>query len=341
MLSFEELRSLWEPYDLPFPEELTPLGKGHMCQSYRVWSGGNEYVLRVRPQAFGPRELGADHAFLAFLSHWNLAVPRVIQRGDGKSYGLATWGQYYELHSYIPHDDVVGDGQFRRFTPLLAAFLGRFHEASRSYSGSLDKPVYAGNIPIGFFAKYFDGPLRWGVRRYLKCAQGREGREGEELFWRTRELAFTLVELREQMCQFYSTMERLVNHNDFCGQNLLRRGEDIVGLVDFDLASTGPCCVDLVELLHGSLVWDENHWDYWGLHPEGRVRVSQGVRDHILYKEAGGLGSVNWPMIKIMLKAKLISLVFYPAYDVAASLEDRLEITYRLRRTLEEIDRLL
>ncbi len=312
---------------------------GNIGSNYYIKSSRGDFVLRIRDSGFTPQQVASDHDFLLFLREHGFPSPGIVSQKDGTTFGIDENKRTYELQEFIPHEKTAAEKSYSEISSGLAGFLGQYQVLSRDFPREIKKMDYLGEIPLGFWEKYFRGPLAKGQSRYLHSAQNIGGETGRELEEKTTFLADELEKIKQKVGGFYQDLPRIVNHNDFYGNNILFRGEEIVGLVDFDFCSTDIFYIDLIELLHGSVIWWDGEEKFWGLHPEGVIRREQGLRDLEIYLEQGPGLEISEEVIADLLKTKVISLIFYPAFDLASGAEQRLEITRRVEKTLSELDK--
>jgi len=320
--------------------KVSPIKAGHIGNNFKVSSGRGNFVLKIRHPQFSQEMVLADHSFLGFLKKNEFPVPQIITKRNGETCGITDDKRVFELQEYIQHNASAEDKSYGEISGDLANFLGGYHALARKFPGEILKMDYLGDIPLGFWEKYFSGPLERGRERYLRTARNAGGAIGEELKDRTFFLAARLEGIKKKMEGSYKQISSLINHNDFYGNNILFQGDKIAGLVDFDFCSTGIFYIDLIELLHGSVIWQDGEEKYWGLHPEGRVRLEQGKRDLGYYLESGPELEVDMEILRELLKTKIISLAWYPAFDMVQGAGDRLEVLKRLEKTIKEIDKL-
>jgi len=328
-------------YDLP-RENLTisRIKKGHIGSNFKVCSKRGAFVLRIRHPQFSKEMVLEDHSFLGFLRKNEFPVPQIIANRKGETCGITEEKKVFELQEFIPHNSTAEEKSYAEISGKLAGFLGKYHALAGKFPREISKMAYLGEIPLGFWEKYFSGPLEKGRERYLQTARNARGEICREIKDRTFSLADRLEGIKKKLEVTYPELPRLVNHNDFYGNNILFQGEKIAGLVDFDFCSTGIFYIDLIELLHGSMVWQDGEEKYWGLHPEGRVRLDQGRRDLEHYLESGPGFEVDMEILKELLISKIISLAWYPAFDIVQGEDARLQVLKRLDRTIKEIDKL-
>lgn len=338
----EKAKLLIKEYDIPGEElSLIPIKTGHIGDTYKVSTKNGNFVLRIRHPGFTGQHVSSDHAFLKYLKEKGFPVPGICCQKDGKTHGLTEDKRIFELQEFIPHNSNLDDKSIRKVSSQLASFLGEYHGLAQSYPGDMVKMRYLGEIPLGFWEKYFLGPLEKGMERYERAGDEAGGKTGKELKTLTVFLGEELKKIQKNLERTYKEIPRLINHNDFYGNNILFQGEKIAGLVDFDFCATGIFYIDLMELLHGSMIWEDGEEGFWGLHPEGKIRVEQGRKDLALYGEkVPGLPIEN-DVLRDLLKVKVISLAWYPAFDLVDDAENRLEVAHRVKITLEEIEKFL
>jgi len=336
----ERVKNLLKDYDFSGEEiSLIPIKTGHIGENYKVLTPRGDFVLRIRHPEYTAEHVSADHAFLIYLKQKGFPVPGICGLINGKTHGFTEDQRVFELQEFIPHNQNLDDKSISEVSSKLAIFLGEFHNLSKEYPEKIEKMPCLGEIPLGFWEKYFSGPLEKGMERYERAGDEEGNKTGKELKEKTSFLGEELKNIQENLDGIYNEIPRLINHNDFYGNNILFQGEKIAGLVDFDFCSTGIFYIDLIELLHGSMVWEDGEEGFWGLHPEGKTRMEQGRKDLDLYREKVPDLPVNNDLLRDLLKAKVISLAWYPAFDLFEDAENRLEVCRRLEKAIIEIDK--
>lgn len=324
----DEVHDCLRAFDVQ-PDSVSRISSGNICDVYEVRTGDRTHVLRIRPSAFRPQHIRADHAVLRHVRAAGFPVPAVRTADSGETVVPVGCRRFAELLGYIPHDASL-DGLSRDddWTPA-ARFLGQYHRLTRGVSLAAAKPDYVGVIPVSVEEKYFRGPLSRGIAHYLDTQD--------------RELAALAGELGERLeadlpllCTMRST-PRVVVHNDFCDDNILVRDGEPVGLIDFDFCLNGSHLVDLVEGLHGATVWSPADMRYWGLGTDGAINEEGGARFLAAYEEASGI-RCDPRLVLQMLRIKVLSLVFYPGFCTAETVEDKRETLRRARRTLKVME---
>ncbi len=147
-----------------------------------------------------------------------------------------------------------------------------------------------------------------------------------------------LEKLQKEFNNKIKNHKLLVNHNDFFGNNILFKNNKISGLVDFDFCNSGIYYVDLIEALHGSMVWDNNEMKYLGISENGDIRLKTAEENLKQYfnKNPGFIYDGKF-LIKFLI-AKIISLAFYPAFDFFSSLEDKIEGFNRRKKVIKNLE---
>jgi hypothetical protein len=93
-----------------------------------------------------------------------------------------------------------------------------------------------------------------------------------------------------------------------------------------------------VELIHGSLIWNNEHMKYWGLDPEGKIRINHSKNDLRLYFSKYSNYNFDFSLFKDFIVAKIISLAFNPNFDFVEEIDDRIEVLFRLKKTIQNIN---
>jgi aminoglycoside phosphotransferase (APT) family kinase protein len=325
-------------------QSIQPLRAGNTTDKYRVISDKNAFVLRIRSAGFSKEALAADHRFMIYLREHDVPVPRIVRTTDNETY-VEEDGRLYELQSAIPHDGNLEDFEFSSVSNDLFDVLGEFHRVSGTYSETIEKPPYLGGtlIPIEPTEKYFHGPGQYGVPRYL-AAVGDLTRTQRSQFERDiRHLQAYLGTVYEAYQRKRMVFPVLVNHNDFYGNNILFHKGSISGIVDFDFCRSGLYVIDLVEALHGSLVWHDEAARYLGITEGGDIRVDLARENLRRYFNHNPDFPYDGEFMVKFLIAKIISLPWYPAIDFFHTIDEKLEGFRRMKvviRKLEEVHEL-
>ncbi|MFP3897312.1 MAG: phosphotransferase enzyme family protein [Anaerolineales bacterium] len=327
-------------YDMAI-QDIQPMHAGNTTDKYRVMTDTNTFVLRIRSAGFNRRALSADHRFMSYLHEHNVPVPRIIRTMDDGTF-VEDDGALYELQSAIPHDGNLGDFEFPSVANDLFDVLGAFHRVSSTYPETIEKPPYLGDslIPIGPAEKYFYGPQQYGVPRYLA--------ERDNLMRAQRaQFERDIRRFQAYLDTVYAAYQRrrmvfpmLINHNDFYGNNVLFYNGSISGIVDFDFCRSGLYVIDLIEALHGSMVWHSEAARYLGITEKGDIRVDLARENLRRYFNHNPDFAYDGEFIIKFLIAKIISLAWYPAIDFFPTIDEKLEGFRRMKaviRRLEEV----
>lgn len=114
-------------------------------------------------------------------------------------------------------------------------------------------------------------------------------------------------------------------------------GGRLVGLIDFDFCTTDVYYLDLVEALHYSALLRRSEKRYFGLPPNGEIRVAHAVDDlRAYFRENPDLG-YDGALLAQLLMAKIISLALFPLFELYPQVEERLEMYRRVRRVVESL----
>jgi aminoglycoside phosphotransferase (APT) family kinase protein len=322
-------------------QNIEPMRAGNTTDKYRVVTNKNSFVLRIRSAGFNQEALSADHRFMVYLHMHNIPVPRIIRTTDNGT-SIEDDGALYELQSAIPHDGNLDDFEFSSVSNDLFEILGEFHQVSSTYPEVIDKPPYLGDslIPIGHTEKYFHGPRQYGVPRYLAVvgdltrAQRSQFERDIQYFQAYLE---TVYKAYQRKCMAFPI---LVNHNDFYGNNILFHKGSISGIVDFDFCRSGLYIIDLIEALHGSMVWHNEAARYLGITEKGDIRADLAQENLQRYFNHNPDFPYDGEFIIKFLIAKIISLPWYPAVDFFHTIDEKLEGFRRMKvviRKLEEV----
>lgn len=278
---------------------------------------------------------------MIYLHEQNVPVPRIIRTMDNGTY-VEDDGTLYELQSAISHDRNLGDFEFTSVANDLFDVLGAFHRVSNTYPEAIEKSPYLGDtlIPIGYAEKYFCGPQQYGVPRYLREMDNLTRGQRSQFERDIRHFQAYLDKVYEAYQRKRMAFPMLINHNDFYGNNILFHEGSISGIVDFDFCRSDLYVIDLIEAVHGSMVWHDEASRYLGITEKGDIRADL-TRENLrrYFKHNPDFPYDGEFMIKFLI-AKIISLSWYPAIDFFPTIDEKLEAFRRMKvviRRLEEV----
>jgi predicted ester cyclase len=288
--------------------------------------------------------IGDDHRLMRHLFANGVPVPELVETSDGAT-ALVRDGELIELQSWIEHDSDLSGFEFPAVSTKLCAALGTFHRAARRFNRVIHKPAYLRGtlLPVEARTKYFTGPLEHGVPRYRRAASALPHPVREEYLTSVDSLADRLAGIAHAYEAAHHAGPLLVNHGDFYENNILFNAGKVAGIVDFDFCQTALYAVDLIEALHGAMVWHTCEEQYLGLTQSGEVRLSHGQEALQSYLAQMPDLMPDGRFLVEFLIAKVISLAFFPAFDFWQTPEEKFEGLARVQRTiaaLEEIGEL-
>mgnify|MGYP006296099783 CR=1 FL=1 len=334
-----EIKSIIEERYLLLVQDIQAVSGGNITEKHHLITDQGQYLLRVRHGFFRPRDLAADHAFLDHLAQNRLPVPGLVETKGGTTF-FAHEGKFFALQEYLEHDQTLEDVVYHDLAPDLFDLLGRFHQTSNNYQETIRKPPYLGNtrVPIGHDEKYFLGPQKYGASRFREAAETLAPGQRKAFQNQIRYFMDTLKRIFPEYQQACQVGPLLINHNDFYGNNILFQGGEIVGIVDFDFCHTGLYAVDLIEALHGAMIWHEEESRYLGMTAEGDVRLEKGLESLSQYFTHNPDFPRDGRLLINMLIVKLISLAFYPAFDFWQNIPDKQEGFVRLKKVIHNLE---
>jgi Ser/Thr protein kinase RdoA (MazF antagonist) len=320
---------------------IEPLSEGNTTKKYRTAADGDTFVLRMRSAGFSSAALAADHRFMIYLHDREIPAPCIIRTANQDTFVVED-GALYELQRAIPHDANLDNFEFPAVSNQLFDALGKFHRVSSNYPETIQKPTYLGDslVPINPAEKYFHGPRQHGVPRYLAAADHLTQGERAQFEHDIRFFETCLDRIYAAFQKKQRVLPTLVNHNDFYGNNILFHKGKITGIVDFDFCQTSLHLIDLIEALHGSLVWHNGAARYLGLTENGDIRVNLAQENLQRYFDHNPDFPYDGEFVIELLTAKIISLPWYPAIDFFHTTDQKLEGFRRMKaviRKLEEV----
>ncbi|NLO07670.1 MAG: phosphotransferase [candidate division WS1 bacterium] len=207
-------------------------GSGTANASAIIVSPRGRLMLRRRNPRYARADwTGYDHALLAHLAGEGLPVPVGVPAPDGRAFIVS--GQHiYELFEFIEGEQhEAGNAEQLHAAGVT---LGRLHRSASGY----DPPV------MKRWPRFHDpADAAEGLFSLLADAQG----EAAGLLDQALRLARSLVERLPDA--LYWSLPQTVVQGDYHPANLKFRGEEVVGVFDWDWASRQPRMVDLADAL--------------------------------------------------------------------------------------------
>ena len=264
------VESVVAAFSLPRPVHWVDLG-GHWTTNLRFdYPDGSALVARAHRGVTTPERLVAIQSAKAVARGHGLPVPTTVAAPDGRGYSTLPDGTLVEVEAHVDWD-----------TPMLAfpnlrqgfAALARLHDALRTLRPStpVASPPHATYLdPDQVVEGVCRGASRmrgWGEPRFAELADDVQ-RHCEAVAGREERLRHDQV--------------RQLVHGDFWDNNVVFRGRQLVGVLDFDFLGERDRIEELALTLWFSLLEAGNH-------PPGDEQVQQ-VRELVnTYDQCSGL----------------------------------------------------
>lgn len=225
-----ELERYLDLYDLPWPCRVVKEESGKNNTTRIVYSGGNRYVLRLYDNHKEQAKVRLEHRVLHALSRMELgfSVPRPVACRSGGTIAVGKDGKLAALYIYIEGQRPDGE-----YGPHIYG-LG---QACGTMSGALDgltledEPAYTPYYKLSSNYEHLDAAE---MASWVRADEQLTGLLPQlELLERVR------GELMEAEAQLSSLPEQWV-HGDVVFTNAVARGEEVVGVLDFEF-----CTIDL------------------------------------------------------------------------------------------------
>jgi len=320
-------------------DNMVQIKEGNTSNKYVLFSDTGKFILRIRNPCFTKKAIISDHVFMDYLKENNFPVAKIIRNKKGEIF-ISENGCLYEIQSYIDHNKNLSDFNMSSVSNELFSFLGEFHHLSGKYKKGIKKSAYLGKtlIPLDNEEKYFNGPLKYGVERN-KLLLKKMDIKYRSVFEKDLNYFITYLEkLQKEYNNKIKNHKLLINHNDFFGNNILFKNNKISGLVDFDFCNSGVYYIDLVEALHGSMIWDNDEMKYLGITKNGDIRLDVARENLQQYFNKNPDFIYDGKFLIKLLIVKIISLAFYPAFDFLGSLEDKIEGFNRRKKVIKNLE---
>jgi len=207
---------------------------GYISETWDVTTDSGRYAVRNRPPSHGdPNMVRAQHRLMLHLARMGFPVPRLVCGGSGETF-VVEGDACYEIQTWIDG----GHCDDRRPTHRAAAArtLAAYHCAVDGF----DDPQLHQHV------------ARYHPQRLALIA-------GELAMGTTPDVAPAFVSPVDRLVAHaddlhlrlvaFDQLPTLVIHGDYYGQNLLFKGDEVSGLVDYDQAHWAPRIVEVAEAL--------------------------------------------------------------------------------------------
>jgi homoserine kinase type II len=217
----EEIAAILEQYDVGTGQSWQKIERGYVNEKWLVETPTGRYVLKRRhPSLCQPDLVAAQHALISHLHAVGFAAPEIVRTRRGGT--SVRWNaRMYELQKRIPGDP--GDRLRPAHVCAAAWTLGHYH---RLVSG-FDRPVLHRLGP-----RYSPLVLTSTLERLNGECRRPITVETQPILNRLKEHARHLAEQLGQL----ENLPELVIHGDYYAGNILFRGDEIAGVVDYDQA---------------------------------------------------------------------------------------------------------
>ena len=220
-LDQQDLAVVLSGYDLGALRHLVRVERGYVNEKWLLETARGLYLLKRRHPNLRKRLLvQAQHSLVQYLRGADFPAPALVATRNGNT-ALVHGGELYEIQQYVPGEPYcVGcPGHL----PAAGNILGLYHNAVVGFDHSM---------------------LHWPRERYGTLAFARILERLQESWgpWPGSELAPLLAQLQrhdqdlQSLYADFGQLPELVIHGDYHGANLVFRGNQIAGLVDYDLA---------------------------------------------------------------------------------------------------------
>ena len=244
----EQLPAAW---GLARPWRVRPVGAGMNNLSWYVETPRGEYVLRVYQNTADRRRISYEHRLLGQLAETGLpfAVPAPVPIGTDETVTIAGDGQVAALFRRVPGERPRrGNAAHAR---LVGRALAQLHRGLRMVEPGAppERPTYGDLDRIHRLA-----PAPQEVASTLPLT------DDERVA-----LAWTMVELIDEVPALYRSLPRQIVHGDYGPGNTLVLNERITAVLDFETAGPDLRAIDVALGLYWAAgeVWDRRDGDPW------------------------------------------------------------------------------
>ena len=230
-----ELEQVLAIYGLGKVRALCHVEGGVVDENWVVETDGGRYFLKRRhPRRHQSEQLiHAQHALMVWLRQRGFPAPRIVPTTEGRSY-LRLAGQVYEVEHYI--DGVPYKHDRPEHLDEAARMMGRYHQCVEGYA-----PEAFRARDVLYDAAVAGEALDRLCRAWLVDQDAALTRVASRLKALVEDLALRF--------SGHGPLPHRVIHGDYHGGNLLYRGDQIVGVVDYDKANWQPRVAEVAETL--------------------------------------------------------------------------------------------
>ena len=331
---------LRQNYQIAKIQKTEEINKGiYNLGTYKIITEQNQYLLKFRPGYIAAANLLSNYQFLDYLRENDFPVPNII--ADKKGNKLVNSGDlFFELQGYIAHQGDARDYDPSLIIPKLASFLGEYHQLAAEYDPVIKKSSYLKTedekYPINFQTRYFDCPFKAG-RKYYRTLDAVPVEEEAEIKSCVKYYLDKLQQIQTDFIKHSPKIEKVVIHNDFRGNNILLKNDEIEALIDFDLCYTGIYYVDLIEVLYSLLIWQQSELEFAGLPKNKKINSKQIYNILENYFAVGVNFNFDLEFCFKLLEARIIGQIFQPGLMQIIKDNNKLEILQRLERILKQL----
>lgn len=227
-----EIAAVLEQYDVGTAQSWRKIERGYVNEKWLVETPTGRYVLKRRhPSLCQPDLVAAQHALISHLNAAGFVTPKIVRTARGGT--LVTWdGRVYELQSLIPGDP--GDRLRPAHVSAAARTLGRYHKLVRGfYRPGLHR----------LRSRYSPVVLTSTLARLNEDIEGSLTVETQQILERLRDHARHLTGQLGSI----DDLPELVVHGDYYTGNILFRGDQVTGVVDYDQAHCSARTLEVAE----------------------------------------------------------------------------------------------
>jgi homoserine kinase type II len=229
-----ELERVLSHYPLGTLTDVHQVKQGFATENCSVTTTQGHFFIKRRPLRQGQaRLLLAQHALMEHLRRHGFPAPTLIKTLAGETL-LPLDDHWYEIQEYI--DGEPFDHHRPTHLEEAALTLGTYHSCVRGFA-----PAALCSLGELYTARTVHEMLRRLGQAWKVDADPALAALIEELQACAQELATGFAQ--------HGRLSRLVIHGDYYADNLIFRGDRIVGVVDYDKARREPRVVELAEAL--------------------------------------------------------------------------------------------
>jgi len=284
MLNHTDVQRALTHYDLGELRTVHAATHGLVNETAFADTTKGRYVIRRNQRRLGRASLELRHQLHTWLSEHDVPCPSILPSRCGET-SVEVDGRIFEVATFINGEEYcpARPGQ----SASVGSVLAGYHRAVVDFPGKPvpQPPRYCPSVLIGLTERLMHRDFLGDLTVQLSWYD----RRGSELRARLNDVA-------------YAKLPQTLIHGDVHGDNFLFRGDEVVGLLDFDQVAIDARLVDVADALvafaHGK---PPENWSPWGVY-EGPLDLQRARMLLDGYEAAGRISAAERSALPLILE---------------------------------------